>query len=483
MRTTPTLLILSLLLVLTPAASCRADEATAKITVDPAKRYQTIDGWGTCLISWLPEMTALYEEDAFADYYVKELGANALRINLWPTVCPPAREPGDIDHNNFDFSGEGQRLRVFLDFAKKLRARDPDALLMGTVWSPPAWMKLNRDINDKASNAIGADSYKNKEGNRVYDNRLDMKYLPHFAAWVVEMAKLFEAEGVPLDAVSVANEPQFTQGFESCLWTADDWAAANRAVGEALDEAGLTRVKLFGPETMTGFNWPTANPLYLKHLKDDPALKSHFVAVATHGYLDGAKADTSAKSAWEFWQLAAPLGLPYWITEGGTGGHDWPEPVGGMAMCLHNALVHGNASAVVPWQLTERTPGHGALMHMRRPTKKTHVARQYWRYVRPGAVRVSATPGDSENGVAASAFVHDADATLTIVLVNTAAEARPVALTLPAGLESFETVVRTDADDSFKPQPTVSIEANAASLTLPGHSVTTLQGRYAAEAN
>ena len=334
-------------------------------------------------------------------------------------------------------------------------------------------MKRNRDLNDKASGAITGDDYAFKGSNRLRDNRLDMAKLPLFAAWVVEMVRYFDHEGVPLDAVSVANEPQFTQPFESCLWTADDWARANKAVGEALDAAGYAKVQLFGPETMTGFNGPDANPLYVKAVAADDYLKTRLAAFATHGYSDGFHADASAKSAWDFWNLIKPGGKPLWITEGGTGDHDWPAPVNGMAMCLHNALVWGNASAVVPWQVSDLKPNDGALMVMDAPTAKTHVARQYFHYVRPGATRVDATPGDTANGVHVAAFVHDADQTLTLVLVNTSDAERPVTLELPAGVTGFQTVVRTSAAERSATLPAVG-----ATLALPPQSVTTLQAKF-----
>ena len=471
----PTPPLLAALLVFTAVGSCRAADAPAPggpvtITIDPAERHQTIDGWGTCLTSWLPDLIAVYRDDAFADFYANDLGCNMLRINLWPGVCPPARTLAEVRYQDFDLSGDGGRLLVFRDFTKKLRARNPDAVLIGTVWSPPAWMKRNGNLDDDAAGGISADSYAQKNTARLNDNRLNPAALPAFAAWVVEMVRYFEHEGVPLNAVSVANEPQFTQPYESCLWTAADWAAANKAVGQALDAAGYAGVKLFGPETMTGFNWANANPLYLGAVADDPYLRERLGVYATHGYSDGANADHTAKSSWDFWNLIKGRGKPYWVTEGGTGGHDWPAPVNGMAMCLHNALVWGNASAVVPWQITEAKPGDGALMVMRTPTAKTHVARQYFYYVRPGAVRVDATPGDAAGGVHASAFVHDKDRTLTLVLVNTAKQDRPVTLKLPAGVTGFETVVRTSADER-----SAALPAAGASLTLPAQSVTTLQ--------
>ena len=473
-RTFPTL---AAALALALVGSCRAAEpdepaagAPTVVQIDPAQRHQTIDGWGTCLTSWLPELTALYQVDGFADYYAGDLGCNMLRINLWPGVCPHVRRAGQLRYQDFDFGGDGGRLLVFRDFAKKLRARDPEAVLIGTVWSPPAWMKRNANLNDAAAGGIAGDSYARKQSPRLNDNRLDPRNVPLFAAWVVEMVRYFDHEGVPLDAVSVANEPQFTQPYESCLWTAADWAAANKAVGEALDAAGYARVKLFGPETMTGFNWANANPLYVRAIADDAYLQKRFGAFATHGYSDGANADNTAKSSWDFWSLIKGDAKPYWVTEGGTGGHDWPAPVNGMAMCLHNALVAGNASAVVPWQIAEAEPSDGALMVMDKPTAKTHVARQYFHYVRPGAIRIGATPGDTANGVHASAFVHEKDGTLTVVLVNTAKEDRPVTLKLPAGVAGFETVVRTSADER-----SAALGAVNTSLTLPALSVTTLQ--------
>ena len=467
----PTLAALTLLLAL--VGSCRAagpEDGPVTITVDPAVRHQTIMGWGTCLFGYLPALEKLYRTDAFADFYARDLGCNMLRINLYPAGQPPRRTADEIRYQDYSFDGEGHRLRVYLDFAKKLRERNPEAVLVGTVWSPPVWMKRNNALVDKASDAINADSYAFKEGPRLMDNRLDMDKLPLFTKWVVEMVKLFDAEGVPLSAVSVANEPQFTQWFESCVWTADDWAKATQSVGAALEAAGYGGVKLYGPETMTGFNWANANPMYVK------AAGEQLDVFATHGYSDGFNADNSAKSSWDFWNLVKDQGRPYWVTEGGTGGHDWPKPVNGMAMCLHNALVYGNASAVMPWQVTAQNADDGSLMGMDTPTAKTHVARQYFHYVRPGAVRVDATPTDSPGGVRASAFVHDADGTLTVVLVNTGGGPRDVTLKLPAGVAAFGTAVRTSAAERSAALPAVAVADGSAVLTLPAQSVTTLQG-------
>ena len=114
---------------------------------------------------------------------------------------------------------------------------------------------------------------------------------------------------------------------------------------------------------------------------------------ATHGYEDGVKDELSANSSRRFWDLIKDTGKPFWITEGGTGGHDWPEPIQkGVGNALHNALVAGNCSAFVPWQITERNKSTHGLMVMSGYTPKTYTAMHYTRFIRPGAAAIGSPP-------------------------------------------------------------------------------------------
>ena len=446
-----------------------------EITVDAEQRFQTIEGWGTCLIAWRPEWRERYRTAEFEKLYVEEMGANILRVNLWGGVHDKAVEsPGEIKHADFDFSVDGGRPQVFVDVGKALLARDPEMKLIGTVWSPPAWMKENGSItDDDGSGYLPSDrvDYANNEGRR-HDNRVKPEHFEHFVAWLVEMVKYHYAHGAPLYAVSPSNEPQFTQGFESCVWTAKDLATVTKMLREQLDAAGYEGVKIFGPETMTGFNRPGAN---FEFVEEFGRVADSFDAWATHGYTNGVDGDVSANSSAEFWKLIEKSGKPYWVTEGGTGGHDWPQPLGGAAAMMHNALVHGHASAVVPWQICESQPNEHGLMVGLEIGKKADAARHYWRYIRPGAVRIAATPSESD-GVAASAFVHEANGTLTLVLLNTAEEEREVSLSM-SGLNVASLVPTvTDADRSFAGGEAIGVEHESVTLSLPAESITTLVG-------
>ncbi len=297
----------------------------AEIAVDAGTRFQTIEGFGTCLISWDGRMAAYYKTEAAQQAFADDLRLNILRCNLWGDGTIGERPADEISAQGPAFAGRDRRTPVFLSFAKEVKKRNPQAKVIGTVWSPPAWMKENNAIVDEFSAAIDGATYDSRRGE--IRNRVKKECYPHFARWLVEMVKYYDAHGVPLYAVSCANEPQFTQTFESCVWTAEDLATITGMVATLLDEEGLTQVKLFAPETMTSFNWvggPNRN--YIRRLCEVPAAFEKLI-FATHGYADGFTADVSKNSSAQFWELIRDKGKPYWMTEGGTGGHDWPAPV------------------------------------------------------------------------------------------------------------------------------------------------------------
>ncbi|CAN5709774.1 hypothetical protein BH11ARM2_BH11ARM2_34280 [soil metagenome] len=453
-----------------------APQATV-VTIYVTQRHQTIEGFGTCLVSWEPEMARWYERPETVRMFAQDMGLNILRCNLWGdgTIGPTANADS-ISYRDPAFAKSDPRTPVFLKFAQAVRKLNPDLKVIGTVWSPPAWMKANGKITDDGAGGIdGATYQQDKNGAKVEClNRVKPDRYPHFAKWLTEMVRYYEANGVPMYAVSAANEPQFTQGFESCVWTATDLAKISGMTGDALKKAGLGRVKLFGPETMTGFNWEGGpNRRYVQAFRDDPAAWSALGFYASHGYTDGVSPDVSSNSSAQFWSIVAKDDKPYWVTEGGTGGHAWPEPVRqkGVGIAIHNALVAGNASAFVPWQFAEGDPSEHALTVKDHLDKKGQVVRQYARFIPAGSVRVDATPGYGDLNV--SAFTKGKD--LTVVLLNPKASPKRVSLDLK-GLSTLAAlnVVRTSATEDGAVLPPLRVTAGRATVDVPGDAIVTL---------
>jgi len=53
------------------------------VTVDGAVRYQSIEGFGTCLIAWVERFREIYHTEVFQRIYVEGVGCNILRVNIW----------------------------------------------------------------------------------------------------------------------------------------------------------------------------------------------------------------------------------------------------------------------------------------------------------------------------------------------------------------------------------------------------------------
>jgi len=454
--------------ILIPPAIASATD----VIVDGARKYQTIEGFGTCMIAWVERFRELYRTEEFQKIYVEGVGCNILRVNMWgPTFEKPTEDYTQIRCEDFNMDCDGGRPRIFVDFGKGIRKLDPAVKIIGTVWSPPAWMKVTKSITDKKSGAIRAGGYGD------ISNRVDPKYFRHCCKWMVEYVKLHDKQGVPFYAVSPGNEVQFTQSFESCVWDGADYVTIIIMLREMLDAEGYGHVKIFGPETMTSHMYEGGTGSYVKAIVENPKALKSLDVFATHGYEDGVKAEMSATSSGRFWDMIKNTGKPFWITEGGTGGHDWPEPIqNGIGNALHNALVAGNCSAFVPWQITEGRKSTHGIMVMSTYTPKTYTAMHYSKFIRPGARRIEAEP--AFGAVQVGAFLHEKNGDVTILAINPAEQQHALNLTFRnlKGLASLK-VYRTSASENLQQVGEVAVNDNRAAFEMTPRSIVTFSGR------
>ena len=460
--------LLFILGIFVPAGSAYSVD----VIVDGAKRYQNIEGFGTCLIAWTERFRELYRTEEFQRIYVEGVGCNMLRVNMWgPTFEKPTEDWRQIRCEDFDMEANGGRPRIFLDFGRGILKINPEIKIIGTVWSPPAWMKMNKSITDKRSNAIRAGGYGN------FNNRVNPKYFRHFCKWMAEYVMIHDKQGVPFYAVSPGNEVQFTQSFESCVWDGRDYVTILVMLREMLNEEGYSHVKIFGPETMTSHMYEGGTGSYVKTIMDNPKALEALDVFATHGYEDGVKAEMSATSSGRFWDMIKDTSKPFWITEGGTGGHDWPSPIHrGIGNALHNALVAGNCSAFVPWQVTEGRESIHAIMVMSRYTPKTYTAMHYSKFIRPSAQRIDAQPGFG--AVQVGAFFHEKTRELTVVAINPTGQEQTLNLAFNnlKGLSSLK-VYRTSASENLQEVSEVRVSDNKATFQITPQSIVTFSGK------
>jgi O-glycosyl hydrolase len=433
-------------LALYPLALPTAKAFKGQLEIDHSLRHQIIEGFGTCINTWHSDVAAAYASDDWADFYLNALGASALRIELWGGIAPLTRQRWqDITWRDFSFQGQGKRGATTVAVAKRLlsRLREPLRVIAST-WTPPAWMKANASMGnghpERKNFALNLDNpiererwnapENSSEGRERFTyvgrNKLRPDRYLHFAKYLVEWTRYLRTQGIPLYALSPANEPRFSHWFESCVYGPGEFAELVEVISWMFANQGEPAIPLFGPEHMT---WDIAGTgKYLAALAANGTANRSLAAVASHGYIDGYRADLRKESTSAFRKLAEPSGKKVWVTEGGFGEHTWPAPLHQLGAAFLYALRDGNVSLLTAWQTLTRSPpdGHG-LMSLLGPTKKTYVAMQFWRFIRPGMIRVSA---DGNTRLDSVAFEDPASGTTVIVILNRSRHPSPIALML-----------------------------------------------------
>ncbi|KAI1497953.1 putative beta-1,6-glucanase Neg1 [Biscogniauxia marginata] len=208
------------------------------LTIDDTSEghKQTISGFGGTVTDATVTVINALPADARSKL-LRELlttdGANfnLLRHNIGASdlSAPPAYtyddNNGEADTSLGGF-GLGDRGEALADLLAEMKGIQPEAVYLGSPWSAPGWMKLNRALIGNAD-----------------DNSLDPQYYSQYAQLFVKYLQAFADHGVQVDAITLQNEPLNTQGggHITMLQEADEAAQLTQDyVGPALREAGFS---------------------------------------------------------------------------------------------------------------------------------------------------------------------------------------------------------------------------------------------------
>ena len=259
------------------------------ITVDPSQRFQKIDGFGASITDSSAHLIA---ESPYRDQIMRDLfdpkagiGLSYLRQPMGASdfVEGPHYTYDDMPAGRTDFGmskfSVAHDEKQILPLLRQARGFNRNLKVMGTPWSPPAWMKTNQSL----------------VGGRFID---DKRYYDAYTKYFVKFVQAYEKAGVPVDAVTLQNEPQnrFPSGYPGMDFRDPEEARLAKSVGPAFQKAGID-TKIFGYD----HNWslhpndvglPGANPEYAKSLLDDPEARRWLDGTAFHCY----SGDPSAQS-------------------------------------------------------------------------------------------------------------------------------------------------------------------------------------------
>lgn len=389
-----------------------APAAGPVITVDDARSFQTMDGFGAAMTdssAWLLEdqLTAAQRKDVMRRLFDPRhgigisfvrvpLGASDLARNHYSYDDMPA---GQRDSGLAKFSIDHDRAYILPALREALKL-NPSISVMVTPWSAPGWMKTKDSM---IGGQLRKDAYAD------------------FAQYLVKSVSAYQEAGVPVKYLSLQNEPLYeTKDYPGTLMLADqEKELIGQYVGPALRKAGLNTGIL-----AYDHNWD--HPEYPETILADPEAAQYVPGSAFHCY----GGDVSAQGPVH--DKFPDKGL--WMTEcsGGT----WQK--GNLLAITEKLVIESTrewAKAVVLWGLAldeKNGPNAGGCATCRgfvtvdrskEPHAVTYTADYYAigqasRFVHPGAVRIDSNEL-SEAGIETVAF-KNRDGSIVLLVLNNA---------------------------------------------------------------
>ena len=394
--------------------------------IDPTQLRQTILGIGNSLepttcynLSQLPKD----ERDKAIQNLVhpkRGIGMNLMRICMgtpdftgdpWYSYCDTPDGTADPELTHFSIDRDKDYILPILEQAL---AENPDLLFFASPWSPPGWMTTT--------------------GNNMIGGELKPEYYATYARYFAKFIRAYEAEGIPIHAITIQNEPGVDRSKEddpkwfypSCHWTGE----------QERDFIKGHLGPLFETEKIDTLIWSYDHNYNAKPTPDgddpgisypitvlsDPEAAQYVDGVGFHGYAGSPKGMLTFAEQFP--------DVPYYFTEGSKFGTQGARKI--------IDLFNNGASSYNAWLTmtdTKGKPNNGPFQ-----ASKTSIIRdlatntveyrfdffmygQFSRYIQRGARRIEV----GESALPTVAFKNPDD-TIVVIAVNTKEESKTLTL-------------------------------------------------------
>jgi glucosylceramidase len=254
-----------------------------EIRIDTTDAFQEIEGFGAALTGSSAylinrRIDAAQRTAVLKDLFDPELGIGISYLRL--TMGASDFSLSDFSYDDMplgqtDFNLEQFSLAQDLDdvvpVLKEILEFSPGIKLMGSPWSPPAWMKSNGSI----------------KGGKLKEECYTV-YANYFTRYIQEM----ENQGITIAAITPQNEPlYFTAGYPCMEMTAgEQMNFIGSYLGPAFESAGISaKIVIYD------HNWD--NTSYAIDILNDPVAKSFVAGSAFHAYAGNVNAMSTVHSA------------------------------------------------------------------------------------------------------------------------------------------------------------------------------------------
>lgn len=239
------------------------------IDVDDKQTFQTMDGFGFALTGGSAQLimhmdpakraTLLHELFSGGD---NSIGVSYLRVSIGSSdmndhvFSYDDLPEGQTDPNMTKFDLGPDRENV-IPVLKQILAINPKIKILGSPWSAPLWMKTT----GKAKGGV-----------------LKPEYFAAYATYFVKYIEGMKAEGIPIDAITIQNEPLNEKNTPSMVMLAPEEADfIENDLGPAFAKAGIkTKIILYDHNL--------DHPAYPLSILKDPAANKYVDGTGFHLY-------------------------------------------------------------------------------------------------------------------------------------------------------------------------------------------------------
>jgi glucosylceramidase len=383
--------------------AAKPDDQNA-VFVNPDHKFQEILGFGAAMtdasckvIAGMPDLQRAQLLNEL--FHEREMNLNVCRTSIGASDYSASLysyDEGERDEDLTRFS-IAHDLEYIVPLLREARAVNPGLFLFASPWSPPGWMKANKSM---LGGSVRSSSF------------------PAYANYFVKFLQAYNEQGVPVQAVTVQNEPDTDQdgAMPACLWPQgyELWFVRDY-LRPALTKSGMNTGIWF-----LDHNYDLWGRVYAQ--LEDTDFRKAVNGIAWHGYGGNIEALNRIHDAYpdvkmHFTEHTPVLGAPDYLT-------DWTN----WAFTFTGILSHWNESVTI-WNMALDEQGKpnigpfgcGGLVTVNSQTHDVIRSGAYWgmaqfsRFIRRGAHRIETNSAVADFGHVAC---QNPDGQLVLVLTN-----------------------------------------------------------------
>jgi len=449
----------------TDTVSLTVNSTIPGASVDFEAQEQIIRGFGGST-AWLGPMPKAVATALFNP--ASGMGLNILRVRIDPEGSAALGAYGS-PYETSEWDDE-------LTNAQEAYAANPSAIVFATPWTPPGSWKDNGTTVTLDGNTydqtFASSCSQGQEPEDFCGGYLDPSHYADYANYLEDFVTFFNTNaGFNLYAISMQNEPEENQTYESCVWTPDEmdaWVAGNASI----ITSGANAPKLIMPES------DDFNPVDAATALSDPNAEGLISIIGGHiyqtlfgGSITPYPALPAGDTPKELWMTEfGPL-----TTYPGTA-PTWAQALP-FAESVHNSMVIGQYNAYVWWGIfgTPTNAGsYGLVDNNGNRTVFGDAVGQYSKFVQPGYYRYDATAQPSANVfVSAYAGMEGTTQHYVIVAINSGTAAVSEPFTIDNATVNTLTPYEATSAGGLMSQTAINVTGDAFTYTLPAQSITT----------